>query len=129
MESFLTRLHREPDILALSETRMEANHPPVSLPGYSEVHSFTKERKPGGVALLIKESLRYRQLAQYYLNFSRCEQIWISLDQPLANFPNIIIGAIYRHPKPSEDTKFTEELQNTLSQITKDGKNASYLET
>ena len=122
METFLSGLHREVDVIALSESRMETTDGPLNLAGYTETHCFTKERKPGGMSLLVKENIKFHQTSEYNLNFQKCEQVWITLEQPLGNSYDIIIGAIYRHPKQSEDRKFIEELNTTISRIILDGK-------
>ena len=109
--NFLALCRSPPDIICITETRLQAEPLiDVGLPGYTFIH----ENSPtiiGGVAMYIKNSIKFERPGKYNFEVSGCENIWI--DVKLNNNKNLVIGTVYRHPKQNPSffiEKFSEIL-------------------
>ena len=109
--NFLSLCRSPPDIICITETRLQAEPLiDVGLPAYTFIH----ENSPtiiGGVAMYIKNSIKFERPGEYNLKVSGCENIWI--DVKLNNNKNLVIGTVHRHPKQNPSffiEKFSEIL-------------------
>ena len=90
--NFLALCRSPPDIICITEIRLQAEPLiDVGLPGYTFIH----ENSPtiiGGVAMYIKNSIKFERPGKYNFEVSGCENIWI--DVKLNNNKNLIIGTV-----------------------------------
>lgn len=101
-------LPRFPQIICLSEARI--NQTPlinIELPNYKLLHNDSPTRA-GGVAIYVASNINIEIVSELYLNIEGCENIWIKLCDT-----DVIIAAIYRHPKNRVKT-FIEHLNVNL---------------
>ena len=96
--------HSHPDVVCVTET----NNPDpknVCLLHYSYkfAHSTKKGRGcKGGVMIYVKNNLNYKHVMEN-IELPNSETIWIELESRCdLGLPNIIIGVVYRHPKPNK---------------------------
>ena len=112
LQELLQSFNRLPDILCISETKLKrdiitAN---ILLPGYDIIHQDSPT-KAGGVAMYINNRIQYEQINDLQLNIEGCKDIWIKLCES-----NVIVSAIYRHPKSNIDD-FTTALNTTYEKL------------
>ena len=87
---------RHPDIVLLSETWLTPYSPPVNISGYSFVHQCRKNKKGGGVGILVSSNLRYNECK--YLSSSISENECVSIELQLKSKEKCIISSMYRPP-------------------------------
>ena len=96
LNEFLTNYDILPDIIAMSETKLELSQVcNANLSGYLFHHKGTTTSW-GGVGLFIKESSSISICEEFDLNIPNYEDMWIQLD--LGNNKKCIVGVICRHP-------------------------------
>ena len=106
LQEFLQNFNRLPDILCISETRLKRDSitANILLPGYDFIHQDSPTNV-GGVVMYINNLILYEQINDLQLNIEGCKDIWIKLCES-----NVIVSAIYRHPKSNIDD-FTTALK------------------
>ena len=87
---------RHPDIVLLSETWLTPNSPPVNIGGYSFVHKCRKNKKGGGIGILVSSKLRYNECNDIALSITENECVTIELQ--LKSKGKCIISSMYRPP-------------------------------
>ena len=110
-----------PDILCISETRLKDEKMGfqsdfVSLPEFNLLCDNSKT-SAGGVAIYIKNTFRFSAKYEFKLDVPDCESLFIELDLmddvTLGNTKSILIGCVYRHPRPNT-MDFSEKLTNVI---------------
>ena len=113
-----------PDIICVSETRLKKDKIDwqlklVGLPNYN-IHFDNSNTNAGGVAIYIKESLQYKIRTDFRLATEDCESFFLEVsisntlpDNLNAQQKSLIIGCVYRHPRPTIPC-FTDELCDKL---------------
>ena len=119
---YLMSLKHEFDTVCLSETRLHENNKEINdFPNYSQVHKYRENKCGGGVSILIKSSIQFRQIDALALSTDVIECIFVELRMKTSN---IIVGCVYR--PPSSNLKiFNAELSNILSGL--DRRNDVYI--
>ena len=87
---------RQPDLVLLSETWLTPYSPPVNIAGYSFVHQCRKNKKGGGVGILVSNNLRYNECTD--LSSSIIENECVSIELHLKSKGKCIISSMYRPP-------------------------------
>ena len=119
LEALLSFMTYKPDIISISETWITplSSGAFLNLPGYKFVHNSRLHFKGGGVALYVKDTIRFHVLTELTTMHEKLfESIFVKLE--LQN-ESIICGTIYR--SPSHDTGsnqiFFDNLKETLESI------------
>ena len=110
LEDWLYSLEKKPDILAISETKLNNRSIiNIDIPQYNFFHTDS-ETAAGGAALYISNNLKAIPRADIKFTMPLVESCWAEI---IVNNdkPNIIIGCIYRHPSANMPG-FTQELKN-----------------
>ena len=119
LEQLLAVSNKVPDIIAISETRLNdsSNMNCIQLPGYSFrfKHSVTGSSCFGGVGLYIRENLNYKELPNLSFDFDGCETYFIEVNIKNCS-AGAIIGVVYRHPHDNHTT-FYDHLSKVLDNI------------
>ena len=108
LENLVIRSTVLPDVIAISETRLNNEHNLnlIQIPGY---HKFiyklsnSKNSDYGGVGMYISNRLQYNERPDLDFNFEGCETKFIELPTKKRDTQSIIIGVIYRHPHDNHD--------------------------
>lgn len=112
LEDWLYSLEKKPDILAISETKLNSKSIiNIDIPQYHFFHTDS-ETAAGGAALYISNNLKAIPRADIKFTMPLVESCWAEIIAN-NNKPNIIIGCIYRHPSANMPS-FTQELQNII---------------
>lgn len=73
----------------------------------------------GGVAIYVKSTIQFAVRREFRLKHEGCESLFIEIDISdkyiLGSHKTVIIGCIYRHPKPNAQS-FLEKLSDLLDQ-------------
>ena len=108
-----------PDIICVSETRLKDEKIDfqkhlISIPNYDLIFD-NSPTNAGGVAIFVKNELKYQIRQDIRLNVDGCESIFLHLESFSRNscVSSLLIGCVYRHPKPSS-LHFVEELLEKL---------------
>ena len=123
LTAFLGTLDYKFQIIALSETWLhEQNTELYNIAHYSKESSERKNRRGGGVALYVAESLRYSSRNDLNCQTDTLEGIFVELDKTCTNSDkNIVVGCIYR--PPGTDLKlFIDQMVTKLEMIKKENK-------
>ena len=97
IEEFVNLINCKPEIIAISETKINSNSTVnFSIPQYFFLHVDSKTNA-GGVALYIKENIRFKVRNDLNVQVDKCENLWIEIEQK-PHFKKLIVGVIYRHP-------------------------------
>ena len=110
--SFMTY---KPDIISVSETwiTLLSSGPFVNLLGYKFVYNSRLYSKGGGVALYVKDTIRFYVLTELTTMHEKLfESIFIKLE---LNDASIICGTIYR--SPSHDTGSNQIFSDSLKKL------------
>ena len=126
LEALIDHLDYKFDVVALSETwetKENTTFTSRNLPGYQKFEGTKSSSKKGGCEFYIKNSIPYIQRKDLNIihksKFSEFETNWIEVIN--SKNQNIIIGVIYRHPRP-KDGEFLNYLKQTLRAIDKEKK-------
>ena len=114
-----------PDILCVSETRFKNDKIDfqtqlTNLPHYDLIYD-NSPTNAGGVAIYVKETIKYNVKKELRLDVPDCESVFLELEFSDSVFKGIskslILGCVYRHPRPSTSifTKKLEDLVETLA--------------
>ena len=115
LEDWLYSLEKKPDILAISETKLNSKSIiNIDIPQYHFFHTDS-ETAAGGAALYISNNLKAIPRADIKFTMPLVESCWAEIITN-NNKPNIIIGCIYRHPSANMPS-FTQELQNIIKSL------------
>ena len=122
LEILLDALKFEFDILAISETKLQKNTPPIhdiNISKYNIEHTPTEASK-GGTLLYISEKFDYkpRKDLQIYIS-KQIESTFVEIIRPNRN--NIIVGCIYKHHTISQKD-FRELLSPLMYKVSKEKK-------
>ena len=112
-----------PDIICISETRLKNEKIDwqlqlVGLPHY-DLHYDNSPSNAGGVAIYTKTSLKCLVKTETRINIEDCESLFLEISIPSdssnvnSKIKSLIVGCIYRHPRPTT-CRFIEELCNKL---------------
>ena len=119
LNNFLSQLAKQPDIIALSETKLRdgcilGN---INLHGYkfNYVDSLTNA---GGVGLYIKDCFQFSVNANVQCELSVAETSWIDIT---LNNSSVVIAVVYRHPGSGagDITRFNDSMQKMLDTANK----------
>ena len=88
--------HKHPDVLLLSETWLTPFSPKLVVPGYELFHQDRKNKRRGGVAILVSSKLRCCMRTD--LSSKLAESECITVDIALKNGRHCIISSMYRPP-------------------------------
>jgi len=97
LQQYLSELYYKPDIIAISETRINSTNSHLhdhQMHGYSFFHCDSTT-KAGGVGAYIKNTIDAKHIQELSKSFDGCESLWIEVG---LNKENIIVGVVYRHP-------------------------------
>ena len=113
LEDFIYSLEVKPDILALSETRINSKTIVITdIPGYNFFHTDSMTAA-GGVGLYTSYNLQALHRRDIVFTMPLVESCWCEISSNDKNKPNIIIGCIYKHPNASL-SDFTSEMEHYL---------------
>ena len=97
---FISTLPFKPDVISLSEARVDQPLQNIDIEGYNLVHVKPKYGQAGGVAVYTTVRLCFAQMNSFPLHGS--ESIWLKV-QHQNDSKTFVIGTIYRHPQESVD--------------------------
>ena len=112
LHEFVSLLPFKPDMICLSESRINQPLKNIQLQGY---HFFYAKpsKKAGGVAVYVNTKLKFTQLESFQLFGT--ESIWLKIVTNNSS-KSFIIGSIYPHP--TEDVvKFIDEFSECLEKL------------
>ena len=110
--SFIS-LDKRPEILAINETRLNANSEcsNVDLLNYEFYHTDSPTL-PGGADMCITKTLKSTPRPAMKLNMQLVESCWVEID-PCNGKAHILIGCVYRHPGTNTE-EFTQQLDDLI---------------
>lgn len=115
-----TVLLNDADVAVVTETWFSEAHPLTALEvdGYNVFSKHRQERRGGGVAIFVRDSIQCRQLTEYTVP-DEIECLWIQirphrLPRPLTA---IALGGIYSPPNSPHQEILIEHLQSTADDI------------
>ena len=98
MNELLCTLIRTPDILAVTETKLDENSTVnIEIPGYNFFHTDSNSAA-GGAGIYVSNSYNAHVRPDLKLNLDLAESCWIEVDPGIKHKNPIVIGCIYRHP-------------------------------
>ena len=119
LNDILVTFKKAPDIIAISETKLNDNHlSNISIPGYSFVNTNSKT-SAGGVGLYLAGELNFIRRHDLELPADGVESCWLEVTSKKEQ--NIIIGCVYRHPH-SKLESFHEVMKERLQGLNNSGK-------
>ena len=119
MNNYLSQLAKQPDIIALSETKLRdgcilGN---INLHGYkfNYVNSLTNA---GRVGLYIKDRFHFSVNANVQCELSVAKTLWIDI---MLNNSSVVTAVAYRHPGPGvgDISRFNDSMQKMLDTVNK----------
>ena len=117
MSDYICTFDEQPDIIALSETKLQPDtrYSNLNLDGYTFMRSDSATQL-GGAGLYIKESLTFATKRNLDCDLPHIEETWIDLE---TNFGPITIGVVYRHPVyiKNNANKFEMYLYNVCQKL------------
>ena len=130
LNEFLSVLDTTPDIIAISETKLNNNTVSnIEIPSYEFIqdNSITNA---GGTALYFSKGLNALHRPDIKFTMQQVESCWIEL-QLSSDFPNnksnsIIVGCVYRHPN-ADIVDFIDQLEEIIKGINDRKQNCIYL--
>ena len=105
-----------PEIVLLSETWLTPLSPLLDIPGFDFVHNPRKDKKGGGVGILLSTRLHHKVVPTLRFACKSYESIFVEVS--LKNGDKTIVGSIYRPPN-TDASKFVDEYCEILRQIKK----------
>ena len=119
---------RLPDIIGVTETRLEEHLSEIDIDGYEFEPCFSPTQA-GGVGVYVANYLEYSVRRDLALNLDHCEDLWIEIcthaktkHTKFKDNKKIVVGIIYRHPG-SQYKRFCETLCKNIDTINKSNKN------
>ena len=122
LETLLSNLEHNFDVLALSETWTKTNYKSnYVIDGYQTFHGIGGQSLKSGCGFFVKEGLKYKQRTDLEMSFkdenNQFQFFWI--EDINSQTPNIIIGCYHRHPKKTSNGMFIEKLKRHTKQSKK----------
>ena len=115
LEDFLYSLDKRPEILAITETRLNENSVcNVDLLNYDFYHTDSPTLA-GGAAIYIAKTLNSIPRPDIKFNMQLVESCWVEIDPGNGKAP-ILIGSIYRHPGAKIE-EFTKQLDDFIKKL------------
>ena len=115
LEDFLYSLDKRPEILAITETRLNANSVcNVDLLDY-ELYHTDSPTLAGGAAIYVTKTLKSIPRPDIKFNMQLVESCWVEIDPCNGKAP-ILIGYIYRHPGANIE-EFTKQLDDLIKKL------------
>ena len=112
LEDFLYSLDKRPEILAITETRLNANSVcNVDLLNY-ELYHTDSPTSAGGAAIYITKTLKSIPRPDIKFNMQLVESCWVEISPCNGKAP-LLIGSIYRHPGANIE-EFTKQLDDLI---------------
>ena len=107
--------NQTPDVVLLCETWLNDNSPPLSIPGYNLFKSNRKHKHGGGVAILVAEGIRCREVLtnNNTNNSTNQEHCFVELKTATRTF---IAGSIYCPPN-TDPYEFINWFQSTIANL------------
>ena len=122
LDILLDTLKFEFDIIAISETKLQKNTPPIhdiSIPNYTIEHTPTEATK-GGTLLYVSNKFDYKPRKDLQIYESRnVESTFVEIIRPKDK--NIIIGCIYKHHTITQKD-FRELLSPIITKVSRENK-------
>ena len=102
LENLMIRSNVYPDIIAISETRLNDDHNLnlIQIPEYHKFiykHTNSTNSDYGGVGMYVSNKLHFIHRTDLDFNFEGCETKFIELPRKKRDKQSVIIGVIYRH--------------------------------
>ena len=117
VNDFLYTLNNSPDILAITETKLNNNNViNVNLANYNLFHTDSPTIA-GGAGLYISKVLQYIYSLDLKFSIPLVESCWSEIISG-KNKPSVVVGWIYRHSSPNLQ-EFTSELESIIKQLNK----------
>ena len=116
LEELMVELHNYPDILAISETKLNDEKIKTNcskLPHYNFIFS-NSSTNAGGAAIYVLNTLKYTRREDLEFKTDDSENIFIEIN--VTNRKAIVIGLVYRHPS-SDFTAFQDKFTETLNKL------------
>ena len=114
LETFLSQLPKNLDIICLSETRTNENNVKyVSMPGYSYFYKHSKSNA-GGSGIDVSKNLIVSELKNFSLECEDSEDVWLNVSLP--DNSDLVVGTIYRHPN-TDLSSFEQAFTKTLKHL------------
>ena len=108
------------DILTLSETWLQNNTHQIAhvqIPGYSLVFKNRCEKRGGGVAVYIREELKYKERNYLMRVEPFVEHIWIEISGKNKN-SNVLLGVFYQPDSdPARKVSGLEKFESILAAV------------
>ena len=115
LEDFLYSLDKRPEILAITETRLNANSIcNVDLLNY-ELYHTDSPTSAGGAAIYITKTLKSIPRPDIKFNMQLVESCWVEINPCNGKSP-ILIGSIYRHPGANME-EFAKQLDDLIKKV------------
>ncbi len=77
------------------------------------MHNYRQTRIGGGVSILLKKNIRFRELTEYTLSTDIIECLFIEIEM---TGRNLIIGCLYRAPN-ANITTFTDDISDIMHKL------------
>ena len=112
----LDQKNLSPEVILLCETFLsEKNHSRYNFQNYTMINAFRKNKKRGGVSILVKLGISFIERSDISLfDEGTFESIFIEI--PQKKRPNIIIGEVYRVPGTNEQD-FIGKYGNIITKV------------
>ena len=124
IENLLITLKLNPDIIAISETKLKNDIPfSYTLQNYNFLYN-NSPTNAGGSGIFIKSSYIHKQINHFTLNLNACEDLWIEIT--LTNEQTVIVGTIYRHLNYNIKS-FLNSMESTVDKIQRKNLNYFYV--
>ena len=116
IEELLLNLTKKPDIIAITETKLNNNIAKTQL-NDSDLINCNFLTKAGGVALHVSNSLIFSKIEELSTATTHYELLFIEIDVENKKQKNLVIGVFYRHPSSSV-LEFQTQFVHTLNNLT-----------
>ena len=115
LEDFLYSLDKRLEILAVTETRLNANSVCNMDLLNCELYHTDSPTLAGGAAIYITKTLKSIPRPDIKFSMQLVELCWVEID-PCNGKATILIGSIYRHPGPNIE-EFTKQLDDLIKKL------------
>ena len=117
-----------PDIIGVTETRIEEHLAKIDIDGYDFEPCFSTTQA-GGAGIYVANYLGYSIRRDLSLNLQHCEDVWVEIDvhkkKKYTKFQDekkLVVGIVYRHPG-SQYKRFCDTLCNNIDIMNKSNNN------
>jgi hypothetical protein len=124
LQHLLHSINIDFSIIGLTETWLnQFNFSLYGIDGYFSEHNFRQNRRGGGVALYIKNTIKYKCRTDLDILNDFIESKFIEIQTETTGIEKpIIVGVIYRPPN-TDIEDFNEWMNNTMTKINNENKN------